>query len=106
MLAQRISSINSVSALCEKTGADIAEIARAVGMDHRLGDKFLKSGVGFGGSCFKKDILSLTYLAESLELHEVAAYWRSVIDINNWQCSRFVDKGECAGMCNESQAKY
>lgn len=90
MLAQRISSINSISAICEATGADIDEIAKSVGLDPRIGDKFLKSGVGFGGSCFKKDILSLTYLAEGLNLHEVADYWTQVLTVNDWQRARFV----------------
>lgn len=90
MLAQRISSMNSVSAICERTGADIDDVSRAVGMDPRLGPKFLKAGLGFGGSCFKKDILSLAYLAESLDLPEVASYWRQVVGMNQWQCGRFV----------------
>ena len=90
MLAQRISSINTVSAICEKTGANVDNVARAIGEDPRLGSRFLKSGLGFGGSCFKKDILSLSYLAESLDLPEVAHYWKQVIDINEWQCKRFV----------------
>src|SRR5208282_3120288 len=72
MLAQRISSINSISAICEKTGADIDEVAVSIGLDPRIGNKYLKAGIGFGGSCFKKDILSLVYLAESLGLDEVA----------------------------------
>lgn len=92
MLAQRISSINTISAICEKTGADVDEIAHAIGLDPRLGAKFLKAGLGFGGSCFKKDILSLTYLAESLHLPEVADYWRSVISINEYQRNRFVKR--------------
>ncbi len=91
-LAQRISSINSISALCEATGADIDEVARAVGMDSRIGPKFLKSSVGFGGSCFKKDILNLVYLCQSLGLHEVADYWERVVLMNNWQIERFVGK--------------
>jgi len=92
MLAQRISSINSISAICEATGADIDEIAKSIGLDPRIGDKFLKSGVGFGGSCFKKDILSLTYLAEGLGLPEVADYWNQVLTVNDWQRSRFVKR--------------
>ena len=92
MLAQRVSSINSISAICEKTGADIEEIARAVGFDSRIGSKFLKSGLGFGGSCFLKDILSLCYLADSLHLPEVSKYWRQVIDMNSFQGRRFIDK--------------
>ncbi|KAF2134971.1 UDP-glucose dehydrogenase [Dothidotthia symphoricarpi CBS 119687] len=90
MLAQRISSMNTISAICEKSGAQIADIAKAIGMDERIGSRFLNAGLGFGGSCFKKDILSLSYLAESLHLPEVAEYWKSVVDINEWQCERFV----------------
>ncbi len=89
-LAQRISSINSVSALCEKTGANIEEVSRAIGMDERIGHKFLRAGVGFGGSCFQKDILSLVYLCRSYGLHEVADYWESVVGINEYQKRRFV----------------
>ncbi|TVY83079.1 UDP-glucose 6-dehydrogenase [Lachnellula suecica] len=92
MLAQRISSINSISAICEATGADIDEIAKSIGLDPRIGDKFLKSGVGFGGSCFKKDVLSLTYLAEGLGLPEVSDYWTQVLTVNDWQRSRFVKR--------------
>jgi UDPglucose 6-dehydrogenase len=90
MLAQRISSINTISAICDQTGADIDEVATAIGCDNRLGSKFLKAGVGFGGSCFKKDILSLVYLARSLHLPEVADYWMSVLEINEFQRSRFM----------------
>ena len=89
-LAQRISSINSVSALCEKTDADIAEVARAVGMDSRLGNKFLNASIGFGGSCFKKDILNLVYLCQSYGLEDVAEYWKGVVKINEYQKERFV----------------
>ncbi|KAI8626533.1 nucleotide sugar dehydrogenase [Xylariaceae sp. FL1651] len=89
MLAQRISSINSISAICEKTGAEIDEIAASIGCDPRIGNKFLKAGIGFGGSCFKKDILSLVYLAESLGLEEVGEYWRQVIKMNEYQRDRF-----------------
>ncbi|KAK6953754.1 hypothetical protein Daesc_003716 [Daldinia eschscholtzii] len=89
MLAQRISSINSISAICEKTGADVSEIAESIGCDPRIGDKFLKAGIGFGGSCFKKDILSLVYLAESLGLDEVGEYWRQVVKMNEYQRDRF-----------------
>lgn len=78
MLAQRISNINSLSAICEVTGADVQEVARACGMDDRIGPKFLNASVGFGGSCFRKDINNLVYLAESLHLSEVADYWRQV----------------------------
>ncbi len=88
-LAQRISSINSISALCEATGADVDEVARAIGHDSRIGPKFLKASVGFGGSCFQKDILNLTYLCETFGLPEVAAYWQSVVGMNDWQKSRF-----------------
>jgi len=91
-LAQRISSINSISALCETTGADVDEVARAIGMDSRIGPKFLKASVGFGGSCFQKDILNLVYLCEHFGLPDVAAYWESVITMNDWQKSRFVEK--------------
>ncbi len=89
-LAQRISSINSLSALCEQTEADITEVARAVGMDHRIGKHFLSASVGFGGSCFKKDILNLVYICEHLGLREVAAYWEQVLCINEYQEDRFV----------------
>lgn len=89
MLAQRISSINAVSALCEELGADVEEVSRALGADTRLGAKFLHAGVGFGGSCFEKDILNLSYLARCLHLHEVADYWTSVLDINRYQRERF-----------------
>ncbi|KAI1078001.1 nucleotide sugar dehydrogenase [Whalleya microplaca] len=89
MLAQRISSINSISAICEKTGAKIDEVAMSIGCDPRIGDKFLKAGIGFGGSCFKKDILSLVYLAESLGLEEVGEYWQQVIKMNEYQRDRF-----------------
>ncbi|WP_434783430.1 UDP-glucose 6-dehydrogenase [Haloferula sargassicola] len=91
-LAQRISSINSISALCEATGADVNEVANAIGTDSRIGPKFLKASVGFGGSCFQKDVLNLTYLCESFGLPEVAEYWRQVIHLNDWQKSRFVEK--------------
>lgn len=89
-LAQRISSINSLSALCEETEADINEIARAIGMDQRIGARFLKAGVGFGGSCFKKDILNMVYLCEFYGLKEVADYWAHVVEINDYQIDRFV----------------
>ena len=92
MLAQRISSINSISALCEETGADIEEVAKAVGMDTRIGNKFLKSSIGFGGSCFKKDILNLVYISRFYGLNEVADYWESVVKINNYQTNRIGDK--------------
>ena len=87
-LAQRISSINSISALCEATGADVREVARAIGSDSRIGSKFLASGPGFGGSCFKKDILNLVYLCEHFGLEEVANFWNSVVTLNNWHQKR------------------
>ncbi len=89
MLAQRISSINSITALCEKTGADIAEVSHAIGMDQRIGPHFLQASVGFGGSCFRKDILHLAYLCEHYGLPEVAKYWDSVVSMNEYQTSRF-----------------
>ncbi|UCC89833.1 MAG: UDP-glucose 6-dehydrogenase [Anaerolineales bacterium] len=89
-LAQRISSINAISALCEKTEADVTEVAHAIGMDSRIGAKFLRAGVGFGGSCFKKDILNLVYLCEHYGLQEVAAYWEQVVRMNEYQQARFV----------------
>ena len=92
MLAQRISSINSLSALCEKTGADIEELSKAIGMDHRIGPKFLKASVGFGGSCFQKDILNLVYLCRHYGLEEAAEYWHQVIKINDYQKNRFAQK--------------
>tara|TARA_A100001015_G_scaffold320199_1_gene445729 strand:+ start:131 stop:1540 length:1410 start_codon:yes stop_codon:yes gene_type:complete len=92
MLAQRISSINSISAICEKTGADIEEVSKATGMDNRIGSKFLKSSVGFGGSCFKKDILNLVYIARNYGLNEVADYWESVVAINTYQTERIANK--------------
>ena len=87
-LAQRISSINSISAICEVTGADVNEVSNAIGKDSRIGYKFLQSGPGFGGSCFKKDILNLVYLSKYYGLNEVANYWRSVVEINTWQQTR------------------
>ena len=87
-LAQRISSINSVSAICESTGANVEEVAKAVGTDSRIGSKFLNSGPGFGGSCFKKDILNLVYICKSLGLQEVASYWEGIMKINDWQQDR------------------
>jgi UDPglucose 6-dehydrogenase len=91
-LAQRISSINAMSEICEKTGADVDEVAKAVGMDSRIGPKFLKSSVGFGGSCFQKDILNLVYISKSFGLNEVADYWEQVIIMNDHQKRRFADK--------------
>ena len=92
MLAQRISSINSLSALCEKTGADIDELSKAIGMDHRIGPEFLKTSVGFGGSCFQKDILNLVYLCQFYGLDEVAEYWHRIVKINDYQKNRFAQK--------------
>ena len=92
MLAQRISSINSLSALCEKTEADINDLSEAIGMDHRIGPHFLKSSVGFGGSCFQKDILNLVYLCIYFGLEEVAEYWHQVVKINDYQKDRFAQK--------------
>ena len=92
MLAQRISSINSLSALCEKTQANIDELSLAIGMDHRIGSKFLKASAGFGGSCFKKDILNLVYLCNYYGLDKVAEYWHQVLNINDFQKNRFVKK--------------
>eukprot|EP00587_Corethron_hystrix_P005552 CAMPEP_0113310992 /NCGR_PEP_ID=MMETSP0010_2-20120614/8413_1 /TAXON_ID=216773 ORGANISM="Corethron hystrix, Strain 308" /NCGR_SAMPLE_ID=MMETSP0010_2 /ASSEMBLY_ACC=CAM_ASM_000155 /LENGTH=458 /DNA_ID=CAMNT_0000166553 /DNA_START=255 /DNA_END=1631 /DNA_ORIENTATION=- /assembly_acc=CAM_ASM_000155 len=91
-LAQRVSSINSISALCEATGANISEISRAVGTDPRIGSKFLQASVGFGGSCFQKDILNLVYLCETFGLHECAEYWNHVIKMNDYQKKRFSKK--------------
>lgn len=91
-LAQRVSSINSISALCEATGADVSEISRAVGMDDRIGKKFLQASVGFGGSCFQKDILNLVYLCETYGLSECAEYWNQVVKMNDYQKKRFSEK--------------
>jgi UDPglucose 6-dehydrogenase len=91
-LAQRISSINAISALCEATGADVEEVAYAIGTDSRIGPKFLKSSVGFGGSCFQKDILNLVYLCDYFGLPEVARYWESVVTMNDYQKTRFGSK--------------
>ena len=88
-LAQRISSINSISAVCEKVGANVLEVSRAIGADPRLGSRFLQASVGFGGSCFQKDILDLVYLSESYGLTEVAEYWRQVVRMNDYQKERF-----------------
>ena len=92
MLAQRISSINSLSGLCEKTGANIDELSKAIGMDHRIGPKFLKASAGFGGSCFQKDILNLVYLCKFYGLEEEAEYWHQVVKINDNQKERFAQK--------------
>jgi len=90
-LAQRVSSINAMSEICEKTGADVNEVAKAIGMDSRIGPKFLNASVGFGGSCFQKDILNLVYIAKSYGLEEVANYWEQVIIMNDHQKQRFSD---------------
>lgn len=103
-LAQRISSINSISALCEATEADVDEVAYAIGTDSRIGPRFLKASVGFGGSCFKKDILNLVYICRSYGLNEVADYWESVVAINDWQQARFV-KTMLANMFNTVAGK-
>lgn len=92
MLAQRISSINSISAICERTGAEVDQVSRAIGLDPRIGPQFLKAGLGFGGSCFRKDIASLMYLAETLDLEDVAHYWRQVNVMNEAQRNRFAGK--------------
>lgn len=91
-LAQRVSSINAISALCEKTGADVSQVARAIGLDSRIGPHFLRASVGFGGSCFRKDILNLVYLCEHYSLYQVADYWEQVLKINDYQQARFVSK--------------
>merc|ERR1711988_1734562 len=103
-LAQRISSINSISALCEVTGADVGEVAYSIGVDSRIGPKFLKASVGFGGSCFQKDILNLVYLCRSFGLPEVAEYWHQVIVMNDWQKSRFA-KNMVSSMFNTVSGK-
>ena len=103
-LAQRISSINSISALCERTEADVDQVAYAIGTDSRIGSRFLKASVGFGGSCFKKDILNLVYIAETYGLHEVAEYWESVVRMNEWQQTRFV-RNMLANMFNTVAGK-
>jgi UDPglucose 6-dehydrogenase len=92
MLAQRISSMNSISALCEATGADVQQVAKAIGTDTRVGAKFLNASVGFGGSCFQKDILNLVYICESVGLATVAQYWQSVVTMNDYQKERFVQR--------------
>ncbi|PNP59586.1 hypothetical protein THARTR1_00759 [Trichoderma harzianum] len=92
MLAQRISSINSISAVCEQTGADVDEVARAIGVDPRIGNKFLMAGIGFGGSCFKKDVLNLVYLADTMGLPEVGEYWRQVVKMNEYARDRFTNR--------------
>lgn len=92
MLAQRISSVNAISAVCEATGADVDDVAFAAGRDSRIGPKFLRASVGFGGSCFKKDVLNLVYLCEHYGLDEVAAYWHHVVSVKEWQKRRFVKR--------------
>merc|ERR1711937_1102484 len=92
MLAQRVSSINSIARLCERTGADVGEVARAIGADSRIGPKFLNASVGFGGSCFQKDILNLVYICEQFGLSEVAAYWQQVVDMNEYQKRTFTQR--------------
>merc|ERR1712056_122407 len=89
MLAQRVSSMNSIAQLCERTGANVSEVSRAIGTDARIGPKFLTASVGFGGSCFQKDILNLVYICEQFGLHEVAAYWQQVVDMNEYQKKSF-----------------
>lgn len=89
-LAQRISSINTIASLCEATEADVTEVSRAIGMDSRIGSKFLNAGPGFGGSCFRKDILNLVYLCEHYQLNEVAAFWEQVVTLNDYQMERYV----------------
>jgi UDPglucose 6-dehydrogenase len=91
-LAQRISSINAIAGLCERTEADISEVAHAIGTDSRIGPRFLRASVGFGGSCFKKDIMNLVYLCEFYGLYEIAAYWEQVVKMNEYQQARFVSK--------------
>uniref|UniRef100_A0A2S2NYS2 UDP-glucose 6-dehydrogenase n=1 Tax=Schizaphis graminum TaxID=13262 RepID=A0A2S2NYS2_SCHGA len=91
-LAQRISSINSMSVICEATGADVSEVAKGIGLDTRIGPKFLQASVGFGGSCFQKDLLNLVYICECLNLPQVAIYWQQVLDMNVYQKSRFSNK--------------
>ena len=92
MLAQRISSVNAISALCEVTGADVGQVTRAIGMDSRIGPKFLQASVGFGGSCFQKDILNLCYVCETVGLKEVSDYWYTVVAMNDYQKQRFVER--------------
>lgn len=91
-LAQRISSINAIASICEVTEADVTEVSRAIGMDSRIGSKFLSAGPGFGGSCFRKDILNLVYLCEYYQLNEVASFWEQVVTLNDYQMDRFVKR--------------
>ncbi|GFR44190.1 hypothetical protein Agub_g5373 [Astrephomene gubernaculifera] len=104
-LAQRISSINAISALCEATGADVQQVAHAIGTDSRIGNKFLNASVGFGGSCFQKDILNLCYVCESVGLKEVAEYWFQVVSMNDYQKQRFVERVISAMFNTVSQKK-
>jgi UDPglucose 6-dehydrogenase len=92
MLAQRVSSINSISRLCERTGADVSEVSRAIGTDSRIGRKFLNASIGFGGSCFQKDILNLVYICEQFGLDECAQYWQKVVDMNEYQKKTFTGR--------------
>merc|ERR1712228_952014 len=92
MLAQRVSSINSIARLCERTGADVGEVSRAIGADSRIGPKFLNASIGFGGSCFQKDILNLVYICEQFGLTEVANYWQQVVDMNEYQKRTFTQR--------------
>eukprot|EP00928_Gymnodinium_smaydae_P024298 TRINITY_DN1969_c0_g1_i3.p1 TRINITY_DN1969_c0_g1~~TRINITY_DN1969_c0_g1_i3.p1 ORF type:complete len:496 (+),score=126.21 TRINITY_DN1969_c0_g1_i3:48-1535(+) len=92
MLAQRVSSINSIARLCERTGADVGEVSRAIGSDSRIGPKFLQASIGFGGSCFQKDILNLVYICEQFGLNEVAAYWQQVVDMNDYSKRTFTQR--------------
>lgn len=92
MLAQRVSSINSIARLCERTGADVQEVSRAIGYDSRIGPKFLNASIGFGGSCFQKDILNLVYICEQFGLNEVAAYWQQVVDMNEYMKESFTKR--------------
>mmetsp|Transcript_9042 Transcript_9042/g.24217 ORF Transcript_9042/g.24217 Transcript_9042/m.24217 type:complete len:496 (+) Transcript_9042:108-1595(+) len=92
MLAQRVSSINSIACLCQRTGADVSEVARAIGYDSRIGPKFLQASIGFGGACFQKDILNLVYICEQFGLNEVAAYWQQVVDMNEYMKTSFTKR--------------
>merc|ERR1712232_1325592 len=92
MLAQRVSSINSIARLCERTGADVVEVSRAIGADSRIGPKFLNASIGFGGSCFQKDILNLVYICEQFGLNEVAQYWQQVVNMNDYQKQTFAQR--------------
>ena len=91
-LAQRVSSINSVSRICDRTGADVREVSRAIGSDALIGPKFLTASIGFGGSCFQKDVLNLVYICEQFGLHEVAQYWQQVVDMNEYKKKTFTTR--------------